>query len=110
RRLEPERLQDRVRRGLQQPDRRTEDRQEPAHRSRDPQGRPLRMAERSTLWHELAEDDVEEAEDRVRDDDGEDRRHPLVELVGEGLLAERTDTQGGERDAELHRGDEATWI
>ena len=103
RRLEPEGVEDRVGRLLQQPDRRAEDRDEGAHRGRDPERRPLRVPERRALRHELAEDDVEEAEDRVGDDDGERSRHPLVELAGQRRLAEGADTQRGERDAELHR-------
>ena len=89
---------------------RAEDRDESAHRDRDPQRRPLRMAERGAFRHEFAEDDVEEGEDRVGDEDGERGRHPLVELARERRLAERTDAQGRERDAQLHRGDEATRI
>ena len=68
--------------------------------------RPFGMAERRAFRHELAGDDVEEREDRVREDDGEDGGHPLVELARERRLAERADSEGRERDAELHRGDE----
>ena len=68
------------------------------------------MAERGALRHELAEDDVEEAEDGVGDDDGEDGRHPLVELARQRRLAEGADAQRRERDAELHRRDEAARI
>ena len=42
--------------------------------------------------------------------DREHRRHPLVELVRQRRLAEGTDAQRGERDAELHRRDEAARI
>jgi hypothetical protein len=68
------------------------------------------VAERRTLRHELAEDDVEEAEDGVREHDRQRGRHPLVELARERRLAEGADTQGRERDAELHRGDEAARV
>ena len=41
-----------------------------------------------------------------REDHGEERRHHRLEQVREDLLAEGADGQRGERDAELHRGDE----
>jgi hypothetical protein len=109
-RLEPERVEDRVARLLQEPDRGAEDREKRAHGNRDPERRPLCVPERRALRHELSEDDVEEAQDRVRDEDREDRRHPVLELARQRLLAESTDAQGGERDAELHRGDEPARI
>src|SRR4051794_35907122 len=64
------------------------------------------MAERDALRHELAEHDVQEREEEVREEDGEDRRQPVLELLRERLLAEGTDTERRERDAELHRRDE----
>ena len=108
--LEPERVEDRVTGFLQQPDRRPEDHDEGPHRDRDRERRSLRVPERRTLRDELAKDDVEEAEDRVGDDDGEDRGHPVLELARQRLLAESSDAQGGERDAELHGRDEAARI
>ena len=77
---------------------------------RDPERRPLGVPERGALRHELAEDDVEEAEDRVGEEDRERRRHPLVELVRQRRLAQRADAERGERDAELHRRDEAARV
>ena len=74
--------------------------------ARDPERRPLRMPERGALRHELAEDDVEEGEDRVGEDDREHRRHPLSNSLRQRRLAESADSERGERDAELHRGDE----
>jgi hypothetical protein len=109
-RLEPEGVENRVTRGLQRPDERAENGQEPAHGDRDPKSRPLRVPERSALRHELAEHDVEEAENRVRDEDGENRRHPLVELLRQRRLAQRADAQGRERHAELHRRDETAGV
>ena len=40
----------------------------------------------------------------------EHRGHPVLELARQRLLAESTDAQGGEGDAELHRGDEAARV
>ena len=51
----------------------------------------LGVAEGDALRHELADDDVEEGEDQVGEQDGEERRHPVVEASRERLLAERTD-------------------
>jgi hypothetical protein len=64
------------------------------------------VAERDPLRHELADDDVQEGEDQVREQDRDDRRHHVAEGVGERTLADGTDTQRGERHAELHRRDE----
>ena len=105
-RMEAERVEGPVGRRPQQPDDRAEDDEEAAHRPRDPERRSLRMPERRALRHELAEDDVEEREDPVGEDDRERRRHPLVELLRQRRLAERSDSERGERDAELHRGNE----
>ena len=71
---------------------------------------PSACAERRALRHELAEHDVEEAQDRVGEDDRERGRHPLVELARQRRLAEGADPQRGERDAELHRRDETARI
>jgi hypothetical protein len=68
------------------------------------------MTERRALRHELAEDDVEEAENRVGDEDRKRGCHPVLELAGQRRLAKSTDAQGGERHAELHRGDEAAGV
>jgi hypothetical protein len=68
------------------------------------------VAESDALRHELAEYDVEEAEDQVREQDRDDRRHPRIECVRERGLAQGADAQRGERDAELHRGDEAAGV
>jgi hypothetical protein len=106
-RLEPERAEHELARPLQHPDERREHREERAHGHGDPEGRRFGVAERHALRHELAEDDVEVGEDEVREDHGDDRREPRLEGVRERLLAESTDTQRGERDAELHRRDEA---
>src|SRR5581483_5290283 len=40
----------------------------------------------------------------------EGRRHPLVELARQDVLAQGADGQRGERDAELHRRDEAARV
>ena len=76
-------------RPLEHPDQRLEDEEEQAdgrrHRERDALG----VAERETLRHELADDDVEEGDDEEGEEDGEDRREPLLEQVGEDGLAER---------------------
>ena len=91
---------------LEHPDERLRDGEERAHRRGHPQGRSLRVDERDALRHELAEDDVEERQDEVGERDREGRGHPRVELLREHVLAESTDGQRGERDAELHRRDE----
>ena len=65
------------------------------------------MSERDSLGDELPDHDVEVGEDQVCEDDREDGRHPRLEGIREHQLAERTDSQRGERDGELHRGDEA---
>ena len=106
RRLEPEQVEDAVGRLAQHPDERREEREEDPHRRRDPERGALRMAERDALRDELAEHDVEERQQQVGEGDREHCRHPGLERVRERLLAERTDTQRGQRDAELHRGDE----
>ena len=110
RRLEAEAVQDRVGRPPQDPDDGAEDDEERANGRRDPERRRLGMAKRGSLGHELADDDVEEAQDRVGDDDGEDGGHPVLELAGQRRLAEGADAQRGQRDAELHRRDEAARI
>ena len=62
RRLEAERVQDRVGRPPQHPDRPGRKTAKNARTGADdPERRPLRVAERRALRHELAEDDVEEA-------------------------------------------------
>ena len=110
RRLEAEALQDRsvVHRRNQITGRKTT--KNAADGRRHPERRPLRVAECRALRHELAEDDMEEAEDGVGEDDGEEGRHPLVELARQRRLAEGADAQRRERDAELHRRDEAARI
>ena len=105
-RLEPEHVQHAVGRLAQHPDERREHREERAHGRRHPERRALGVPERDALRHELADHDVREREDQVGEQHGEDRRHPVVERVRERLLAERADAERGERDAELHRGDE----
>ena len=105
-RLEPEHVQHAVGRLAQHPHERREQREERAHRRRDPERRALGVPERDALRHELADHDVRERQDQVREQHGEDRRHPLVERMRERLLAEGADAERGERDAELHRGDE----
>ena len=107
RRLLAERAQHELGRALQQPDQRPKHEEEAAHRRRDGERRPLGMAERDPLRHELADHDVEEGDDQQR----EDRRRANVamhrlEEVREHRLAEGADRQRGERDAELHRRDE----
>ena len=85
---------------------RAEDGEERAHGPRDPERRALGVAERGPLRHELAEHDVEEAED-AKARMMASRRHALVELARQRRLAQGADGQRGERDAELHRRDEA---
>jgi len=66
----------------------------------------FRVAERDALRHELADHDMEEGQDQVREQDGKHGRHHRVERLRERVLAEGADTQRRERDAELHRRDE----
>ena len=106
-RLEPQHAQDQLGRFLKQPDQRPEDEEEPADRGRQPERRPLGMAERDPFRHELADHDVQVRDDQQREDDGEERRHHRVETAREHLFAECADGQRGDRHAELHRGDEA---
>jgi len=56
---------------------------------------------------ELAEHDVHEREQQVGERDRERCRHPGAERPRQRLLAEGADAQRGQRDAELHRRDEA---
>jgi len=86
------------------PDERGEEREEGAHGRSHPERGALRVAESDALRHELSDHDVEVGEDQIRKEDGERRRQPRLERACERLLAECTDTQRGERDAELHRG------
>ena len=103
----PSSAQDQRRRRLEQPDERPQADEEPAHGRRDGERRPLRVAERDPLRHELADHDVQVGDDQEREDHGEDRRHHRVELVREHLLAERADREARDGHAELHRRDEA---
>jgi hypothetical protein len=64
------------------------------------------VPERDPLRDELAHDDVEVRHDEQREQHREEGRHHRVEASGEHLLAEGADRQAGDRDAELHRGDE----
>ena len=91
---------------LEHPDQGLEDEEEHAHGRRDPERDPLRVAERDALRNELADDDVEESDDQEGEEHREDGREPLVEEPREHGFAERADRERGERDAELHRGDE----
>ena len=107
-RLQPERAQDRLARALQHPDQRLEDDEEAAHRRRDGERHPLRVAEREPLRHQLADDHVQEGDDQEREREGDHRRDtsgsktrastcspsaPIARLVA--------------GHAELHRRDEA---
>jgi hypothetical protein len=49
---------------------------------------------------------VQEGDDQQREEHGEEGRHDRIEEVCEEGLAQSTDPQAGERDAELHRRDE----
>jgi len=51
------------------------------------------MPECNPFRHELSDHDVQEGEDQVREQDGDDRGHHAAERIGERPLAERTDTQ-----------------
>ena len=64
RRLDAERAQRQLARALEDPDQRLEDDEEAAHRRRDGERGPLRVAQRDALRHELADDDVEERDDQ----------------------------------------------
>ena len=77
-----------------------------AYRPREHERRSLRMAERDPLRHELADDDVQERQDDEPEDHREHRREHRLEDVREERLAESTDRQRGDGDAELHRRDE----
>ena len=77
-----------------------------AYRRRDGERGPFRVPERDSFRHELADHDVQVGDDQQGEDDGEERRHDAVELVGEHLLAERADGEARDRHAELHRRDE----
>ena len=99
-------MQHGVGRLAQDPDQRRGQREECAHGRRYPERRAFRVAEREALRHELADHDMEEGQEQIREDDREQRRHVGVERLRERVLAERTDTERGERDAELHRRDE----
>ena len=74
----------------------------PRHAERDPLG----VAQRDPLRDELADHDVQERDDQEREQHGQNVAEPLVEQLGQHPLAQRADRQRGERDAELHRGDE----
>ena len=106
RRLQPEHAQRDLARALQEPDQRLEDDEEQPHRRRDEERRLLRVAERDALGDELADDDVEERQDEEREDHGHDGRHHRIEELGQRVLAQGSDRQRGDRDPELHRGDE----
>ena len=94
-------------RSLQDPDERRKEDEEPSHRRRHGERRPLRIAECDPLRHQLADHDVQERDHDERDRDGEERGDDRVQDLGEHRLAESTDTERGERDAELHGRDEA---
>ena len=93
-------------RALQHPDQRCGDEEERPHGNGDAERDPLRVAEREPLGDELADDDVHERDDEEREHDGQEGSEVDPEQVGEHLLADGTDGERGERDAELHRGDE----
>ena len=102
----PKSPQQQLGRALQDPDQRAHDDEEGADGRRHGQRGALGVAKRDRLRHELADHDVEEGQDEVRQDHGEHRREHRVEDLRERVLAERADRQRGERHAELHRGDE----
>ena len=106
-RLHPHRPQDQLGGSLEDPDQRPEQQEEAAHRGRDREGHPLRVLERHALRDELADDHVEERDDQEGEEDREDRRDPGIEEILEDGLAQSADSQRGERDAQLHGGDEA---
>ena len=107
RRLETQDAQRKVGRFLQDPDQRLEDDEEPGHRGRHDERDGLRVAERHALRDQLADHDVQVRDDQegeaIRDDRGRDR----VEHPREDRLADGTDTQARDRDAELHGRDES---
>ena len=105
-RVDPDRALRELARPLQHPDQRLEDEEEQPHRPGDAERDPLRVAQRDAFRHELPDDDVEERDDEEREEHGQHRREPFVEELGEHALAQGADAQRGERDAELHRGDE----
>ena len=110
RRLEPEQAERAVGGRLEHPDQRLEDEEERADRARDRERGRLRMAEGDALRDQLADDHVEVGDQQEREEDGDDRRRDRVEDVREDGLAQGTDGQARERDAELHRGDEAVRV
>jgi hypothetical protein len=68
------------------------------------------VPECDSFRHELADHDVQEREDQVREDHGKHRRNRFVEKARQSHLAQSSDAQRSERHAELHRRDEARWI
>ena len=93
---------------LEQPDQRPEDGEEPADRRRDgasavrsgwPSAIPFGTSSPITTCRYVTISSASEH--------GEERRHHGVELLREHLLAEGADREARDRDAELHRGDEA---
>ena len=68
------------------------------------------MAEGDALRDQLADDHVEVGDQQEREEDGDDRRRDRVEDVREEGLAQGTDGQARERDAELHGGDEVVRV
>ena len=59
----------------------------------DEQGRPLGVAERDSLRHELADDDVQEGQQEIREHDREHGGEEFVEQFRQRLLADRADGQ-----------------
>ena len=106
-RLLAEQPEDELGRALEQPDQRPEHGEEHPHRSRNRERDPLGVTERDSLRHQLADHHVQEGDDQEREGNSQDARHHGVEAVGEHLLAECADCQARDRDAELHRRDEA---
>ena len=92
-RLQPEPAQHDLRRSLQYPDQRAEEREERAHGCGHGERRPLGVLKCDAFWNELADHDVQVREDQVGDRYGERGRHQRIERFGECVLAERTDTQ-----------------
>ncbi len=64
------------------------------------------MAEGHALRDQLADHDVEVRDDQEGEAVGDDRGGDRVEDPREDRLADGTDTQARDRDAELHGGDE----
>ncbi len=64
------------------------------------------MPECEPFRHELPDHDMEEGQEQVREDHREHRGHHVVERVRERALADRTNAERSERDAELHRRNE----